>query len=269
MSTISVLAAFLRRDWETDISYRTAFALQVVAVFLSLAVFFYLSKVVDPAKLGAQQSLEGGYFAFVTVGLAVLEIAQTSLSSFSRKVREEQTTGTLEALIATPTSPSLIILSSATYELLRAMLDGLLVIAAAVLIFGLRLDISPPSLLAAITALGGCVGLFASLGVAVAAFTVVFKRSAGLLGLLVAGLALLGGVYFPIEVLPAPIEAIGSALPFTWGLDAARAALLGGDVDGLELAGLVGSVAILLPLALLAFSFSVSWARQAGSLGQY
>src|SRR5947207_198639 len=174
MSAVSVVAAFVRRDWETDISYRTAFGLQAVAVFISLAVFFYLSKVVDPAKLGAQPGLEGGYF-----------------------------------------------------------------------------------------------GLFASLGIAVAAFTVVFKRSAGLLGLLVAALALLGGVYFPIEVLPAPIEAIGRALPFTWGLDTARAALLGGDVDGAKLAGLFGSVAVLLPLALLAFRVSVSWARRVGSLGQY
>ena len=266
---MAIVGAFLRRDWQTDISYRAAFALQVVAVFLSLAVFFYLSKVVDPGKVETDQGLVGGYFAFVTVGLALLEVVQTSLASFSRKVREEQTTGTLEVLIATPTSPSAIILASATYELLRALLDGLLVLVAAMVIFGLRLETDPASLLAALVSLAGCIGLFASLGVAVAAFTVLYKRSAGLLGLLVAALALLGGVYFPTDVLPPPLEAIGEALPFTWGLDATRAALLGGTVDWTQVAGLLGSVAVLLPISLALFTASVAQARRAGTLAQY
>jgi ABC-2 type transport system permease protein len=115
----------------------------------------------------------------------------------------------------------------------------------------------------------GSVGLFASLGVAFAALTVLFKRTTALLGIVVTGLALLGGVYFPIEVMPEPIETIAKALPFTWALDVLRASLLGGDVDPVQLVGLFASVVVLLPLALLGFRASVWRARRTGTLAQY
>ena len=67
----------------------------------------------------------------------------------------------------------------------------------------------------------------------------------GLLAMVVTGLALLGGVYFPLDVLPEPLRSLGNILPFTWGLDTIRSALLNGTVDAPRLAGLVGSRATL------------------------
>jgi ABC-2 type transport system permease protein len=269
LNTLSIVAAFLRRDYRINISYRASFAFQTVSILLQVALFFYLSRVVDEADFAASQGLSGGYFGYAAVGLALLTIVQVSLSSFSFKLREEQTTGTFEALMATPTSPSLIVLSSAVYDLIRATVTGLVLIGAAVAVFGLRLDLDPASIGVAVVGLAGCLGLFASLGVLVAAFTVVFKRGTALLGMIVSGLALLGGVYFPIEVLPAPIEQVATALPFTWGLDVVRASLLGGEVDPAQLGGLFASAALLLPLALWGFTLAVRRARRTGTLSQY
>jgi ABC-2 type transport system permease protein len=269
VSSLSVLAAFLRRDFRINVSYRAAFALELLWTLFTLALFFYLGRVVDETEFAAKQNLTGGYFGYVAVGLALLTIVQVSLSSFSRKLREEQTTGTFEALIATPASPSLIVLASAAYELLRATFSAFMMIGAAVVVFGLHLHLDPPSIAAATVALVGCLGLFASLGVAVAAFTVVFKQTTALLAIVGSGLALLGGVYFPIEVLPAPIEQVAAALPFTWGLDALRASLLDGKVDLAQLAGLFGSALFLLPVALMGFTLAVRRARRTGTLAQY
>jgi ABC-2 type transport system permease protein len=269
VNTLTVLVAFLRRDFRINISYRASFALEVLSTLFALALFFYLSRVVDEAEFAANQNLSGGYFGYAAVGLALLTIVQVSMGSFSLKLREEQTTGTFEALMATPASPSLIILSSAVYDLLRATVSGLLIIGAAVVVFGLRLELSPASIGTAAVALAGCLGLFASLGVAVAAFTVVFKRTTALLGMVITGLALLGGAYFPIELFPEPLQWMASALPFTWGLDVLRASLLGGNVDPAQLAGLFGSAATLLPFALLGFTAAVRRARRTGTLAQY
>jgi ABC-2 type transport system permease protein len=266
---LTVLAAFMRRDFRITISYRASFALELLYVLFLLALFYYLGQVVDEAEFSASQGLSGGYFGYAVVGLALLTIVQVSMSSFSLKIREEQTTGTFEALIATPASPSLIVLASAVFDLLRATISGLVLIGVAVAIFGLRLELTPASIGTAAVALAGCLGLFASLGVAVAAFTVVIKRTTGLLGMVVTGLALLGGVYFPIEVFPEPLEQLANALPFTWGLDVLRASLLGGDVDPVQLAALFGSAALLLPAALVGFSAAVRHARRTGTLAQY
>ncbi len=268
MSSLGVVAAFLSRDFRINISYRASFALQTLSTVFQLALFYFLSRVVDPAEFTGQ-GLTGGYFAYAAVGLVVLTIVQVSVGSFALKLREEQMTGTFEALVATPISPTLMVLSSAVYDLIRATLSGFVLMGAAIVIFGLRLDLGPGSIGTAVVALIGCLGLFASLGVAVAALTVVFKRMTGLIGMLFAGLGLLAGAYFPIEVLPDWLESVASALPLTWGLDVLRASLLGGEVDAGRLAGLFASAAVLLPVALLGFTAAVRRARQTGTLGQY
>ena len=139
----------------------------------------------------------------------------------------------------------------------------------AITVFGLRFELDPGSVGVAVVALVGCLGLFASLGIAVAALTVIVKRTVGLLGLMFAGIALLAGVYFPLSVLPDPIEWVARALPITWGLDVLRASLLGGGVDPAQLAGLFASAALLLPVTLYGFTLAVRRARQTGTLAQY
>lgn len=268
MSNLSVVVAFLGRDFRINISYRASFALQTLATVFQLTLFYYLSRVVDESEFTGR-GLTGGYFAYAAVGLVVLTIVQVSVGSFALKLREEQTTGTFEALVATPISPSLMVLSSAVYDLIRATVSGLLVMAAAVVLFGLRFDVNPASIGTALLALVGCLGLFASVGIAVAALEVVFKRMTGLVGMLIAGLGLLAGVYYPVEVLPAPLETVANALPLTWGIDVLRASLLGGEVDAGRLGGLFASAALLLPAALLGFTAAVRRARQTGTVGQY
>ena len=265
----AVLRAFVVRDFRIAVSYRTSFALEIATNVFLLALFYYLSRIVDDSEIASEAGLDSSYFAFAAIGLAVLRIVQVSTASFSAKLRLEQTTGTFEALMATPASPSLIILASACYELIRATISGLLLLILAIVLFGLRLDVDPASVGAALLALVGLLGLFAALGVAVSAFTVVFKQTTALLGLITAGLALLGGVYFPVELLPEPVQAIADLLPFTWGLEVMRGALLGGEVEPWRLAALFGSAALLLPVALLGFRASVDHARRNGSMSQY
>jgi ABC-2 type transport system permease protein len=269
VSSLRVVAAFIRRDFRIHVSYRLSFVLQMSTIFFFLALYYYLSRIVDQHEFAARQHISGSYFGYAAVGLALLSILQVGLSSFSQKMREEQTTGTFEALMATPTSPSLVVLASAVYDLLRSTAFALVLIGTAVVLFGLHLDIDPASLGVTAVALVGCLALFASLGVAVAAFTVIFKQTAALSGMVVSGLALLGGVYFPIDVLPGPLQQLAEILPFTWGLDVVRASLLGGDVDPVQLAGLFGSAAVLLPAAVLGFTMAVRRARRTGTLAHY
>jgi len=268
LSALRVLAAFLVRDFRINISYRSAFALQTLATVFQLSLFFFLSRVINHSSFD-NQDLSGGYFAYAAVGLLVLTMVQASMGSFSLKLNEEQTTGTFEALMASPTSAWLIVLASAGYELVRAVISGAILIVVAVTVFGLRFDLGPGSLAVAVVALIGCLGLFAALGIAVAALTVIVKRTIGLLGLMFAGIALLAGVYFPLSVLPDPLEWVAKALPVTWGLDVLRASLLGGNVDPAQLAGLFASAALLLPVALCGFTLAVRRARQTGTLAQY
>ena len=269
MSRASIVVAVLRRDWRIAVSYRSSFVLELGSIVFFLALFYYLGRLVNEDELAARESLSGDYFAYAAVGIALFRMVSLSLAGFAAKLREEQTTGTFEALMTAPVSSGLIVLASSAYDLIRGAISGLVVLVAAIVLFGLDLELGPGSLATATLAIIGSLGLFAALGAALAALIVVLKRATAVLGLALTALALLGGVYFPVDVLPAGLEAIAEASPFTWALDVLRASLLGGDVDPAQLAGLFAAVAVLVPLSLAGFAWALRRARRTGTLATY
>lgn len=261
------IAAFLRRDWTTALSYRLPFVLDVTGALFSLTLFFYVSRLIDSSH--AIEGSSHGYFPFVVVGLALLEVGEAGLRSFAQKLRQEQVSGTLEALLSTSTPPALIILGSAVYDLVRAAAIAVLMVLLAVVLFGLRLELDPLSLLLVAAAAGASIVLFAALGVVVAAFTVVFKQTTALIGMIIPGVALLSGVYFPLDVLPRSLRLLAEASPFAWGLEVLRGGLLSGEQHVGRLLLLVATAAAGLPLSVLLFMAALNRARRDGSLAQY
>jgi ABC-2 type transport system permease protein len=265
----SLLGVFIRRDWAIALSYRFNFVLEIFQILVSLFLFFYLSRIVDDAELTSSSQLEEGYFAFVVVGLAFMRFMETGLTAFALQLRTDQTTGTLEALLVTPARQSLVVLGSASYELLLAAASGFLMLAIAVIGFGLDLSVSVSSVLVLIAAVPAAFGLFAAVGVVVAAFTIVFKQVATLVAFATTGIAVLAGVYFPLSLLPDWLENLAEALPFSWALDILREALLGGDPSIGKLAALIGFCLVAVPASMALFAAAVNRAKRTGTLAQY
>lgn len=263
-----MLFAFLRRDWGIASSYRLTYVLELAGQILQLALFFYLGRLVDRAGLEAE-GLDQGFFAFVVVGMLLVNLGATALTSFSTSLRTEQITGSLEALLATPAPWSLLILSSAAYEFIRATIAAVAMVTIAVLFFGLEFNTGWLSGMVAILALLASVVLFAAVGVGVAAFTMVFKRAGAVLGLVTTAIGLLSGVYFPVGTLPLPLRLIARAMPFTWGLDVLRGALLEDRADVERLVLLLVAAIAAIPVALWIFAKSLQRARLDGTLAQY
>lgn len=262
------VAAFLRRDWKIARSYRFQFVLDLCVVPLSLALFYFLSRLVDPARLPDDVDLSQGYFSYVAVGLIVLRMLQTALTSFATKLATEQTTGTFETLLAAPVSSPMVVLGSTAFEILRALVAGIITLAVAGL-FGLRIDLGVGSIVGLVVGLPALVITFAAVGVVLGAFAVVVKQITALLGLATAALGLLAGAYFPIELLPGPLRAVANVLPFTWGVDVLRAALLRGELAADRLALLSAFAVLSLPVALWLFGRAVDHARRRGTLSQF
>src|SRR4051812_6379674 len=239
------------------------------SIVFTLLLFYYLARIVDTSTLPSLKGLDSGYFAYVAVGLALVRILYSGLSSFANQLREEQTTGTFETLMATPASPSALILGSGAYDLIRGTAFGVVIIAASAAFFHLRIDVSVDSGLVVTGALFACLFLFAALGVVLAAFTVVFKQTTAVLALATSGIALIGGVYFPIELLPGALRSLAELLPFTWGLEVLRGALLTGHFELGRLGLLVAFDAVALPVSLVVFNAALRHARRTGTLAQY
>ncbi len=127
-------------------------------------------------------------------------------------------------------------------------------------------------LLAAALVLGSV--MLALFGVLLGAVTLITARHNYGVGEAVAGgLYLLCGVVFPLETLPAWLSAVGRAIPITYWLEAFRRALLGrgtalfvGLSDGLLVAIIAGSTAVLAAVAVTCFRRAEHRARAKGLL---
>jgi ABC-type multidrug transport system permease subunit len=83
---------------------------------------------------------------------------------------------------------------------------------------------------------------------------------------------MLGGTYYPTQVIPSWIGEISAFVPLTYGLRSLRKLFLAGQpisaVAG-DLAILVGFTAILLAASWWAFAAALRHAKRTGSLNQY
>jgi ABC-2 type transport system permease protein len=83
---------------------------------------------------------------------------------------------------------------------------------------------------------------------------------------------LLGGVLYPVTVLPGWLQPVSYLIPLTYSLRAMRRAILTGDsLSALspDLLALSLFAAVLLPVSFLAFRYAVKRAKIEGSLTQY
>ena len=266
---LGLVAAHLRRDWLTAWSYRLPFVTGLFGSLISLLVYYFIAKLVDRSEFREIPELSQGYFAFVMLGSSLVAIMNTGLTANAARLQRAQATGTLEAMAATPAPLWLTTFLGSLYELMYATASGVVTVALGVAFFGVRLDVQPAGIPLIVVGLVATFALFASIGMVIAAFGLVFKKTGPLLTLVNTGLAFLGGVFFPIDVLPGPIRFIAELMPFTWAVDLIRLTLLAGALPIQRLVGLCVCAVVVFPLAVLLFERSVTHTRRVGTLGQY
>jgi ABC-2 type transport system permease protein len=208
------------------------------------------------------------YFFFLTVNLAFVRFQQTALMSFAQGIRDAQTAGTLEVILATPTRLPVIVLSAGLWAFGFTALQTAVYLLVATL-FGL--DLHSANIGAAALFIGLTITCLSTVGVMAAAAVMTFKQ-VGPLDFLMAGATnLFGGVYFPLAMLPLPLQVIGWALPITHALSGIRGALHGEPLAQLapDVIWLSVATIILLPVSLVIFAAAVRRAKIDGTLGQY
>lgn len=113
---------------------------------------------------------------------------------------------------------------------------------------------------------------FCALGIISASFIIVFKRGDPIAWVITTIFSLLGGVYYPVTILPEPLQKLSSLLPITYSLNGIRTALLtdsGWSALFPNIIALLIFIAILLPIGIIAFNYAINKAKISGSLLQY
>ncbi len=267
INTPQILAAFFGRDARIELSYRLAFVLNFTGVIFSVLSFYFISRLVDP-----NSSLDGydtDYFTWILPGIALSNYFTLGLGGFASSLREAQTTGTLEAMIMTPTPLSTIIVGSALWNYFFTTIRVLFY-----LFLGMLLGARFPNanLFTSVVILLLSVIAFASIGIIAASLIMVIKRGNPISAFLGNIAILVSGVWYPVDTLPVWLRPVGLFLPLRYATDGIRGALLDGKTLGqmpFEVGGIVLFCVVLVPVSLWIFRYAVTIARQDGTLTHY
>ena len=262
--------AFFLRDIINESSYKFAFITHFTGIVFSVFSLYFLSRLIGDAAIPYLKKYGGDYFSFLLIGVALAGYMQAALSSFSGSIRDAQTMGTLEAMLITQTAIPTIILSSSLYNFFITSIRILIYLVFGALAFGL--DMGDANLPGALLILGLTVICFSSIGILSASFIMVLKKGDPFNWIFTSASWLLGGIYYPIAVLPEWVQNLSYLLPITHSLEGMRMALL----QGYSTSNLFSSIfplmiftIIMLPLSIWVFKYSVRIAKLNGSLTQY
>ena len=264
------LLAFIKRDFLVETSYRLSFFLQFFGTFIIIFSCYFISKLVGESAAPFLSEYGGNYFSFVLIGIAFLGYLQVGMKSFSDSVREAQMTGTLEAMLSTPTKLSTILIASSLWSFIFTSFSVIIYLLFGALFF--NVNMSHANILTALVVLILTIVSFSGLGIISASFIMTLKRGDPITWILTSLSSLLGGVFYPITVMPGFLQVISFLLPITHSLRAMRLALLQGySISSLssELLALLVFSIILIPLSLAVFKIAVRKAKIDGSLAKY
>jgi ABC-2 type transport system permease protein len=261
------VGAFFKRDFAIARGYRGALLLETLEALFGVATFYYLSKFVDSPELARELPPGSNYFAFALVGFAFFDYLSVSLGAFDTSLEEARQNRTLEALLVTQTSLPVIVFGSAVYPFAALALRTCVYLAWGALIFGFapRTANWP----GAVMILLASVLAFAGLGILSASYSVLFKRGNPAKWIVLGLAGLLGGMMYPVTILPKPLQMLARLMPITYSLEGMRAALLDGAAWR-ELwpsfAALLVFAVILLPISLAVFGWSLRRTKITGTL---
>jgi ABC-2 type transport system permease protein len=262
---LDAMWAIMRRDAILFMSYRAQLVSQFLTPLFSLVIFYYISQLFTPSSVDSP----GGYFGFVVVGLVIVQILTISLGVMPVTVRQELVSGTIERFLVSAHGPVNGILGAMLFPMVNALFSGTLMLVLATLFFGLPLEATAG--LAIPVALLGTLA-FMPFALFLVAMVMAFKQVSSASGFIVTGVAIVGGLYFPIALLPDWIEWTSEVQPFTPATDLLRHLLVGTPLDHpaeLELLKLVLFALVLLPVSLYCLRRAIRYGQRTGTVAEY
>lgn len=273
MGLLRCIKAFLVRDFQVESSYRLSFLLQFFGLFVSATLWYFIAQVLGGGGRNPeldQATAHVGYFPYVLIGLMVNRFQEVSLGAYASQIRQEQTTGTLEAMLVTPARLGHLVIAASSWSYLMAGIQSGLYLIFGVFVFGVVLNLG--NLVAALLAVVLTIAAISGIGILSAAFVLYFKRGNPINFVISATSALFGNIFFPSSMLPEKIEWLSRLVPLSYASDAVRAALLR-DAGFAELApdllALAGFALVLVPLGLFGARLAIHKAKREGTLVQY
>lgn len=264
---IRVAEAFLRLGYQQAISYPLSFVSGQLSTLLPAVIYFFVAKMLR----GQGPEVGFDYFTFVILGLIGVRVMDAGLRGFSHELDTAIQRGWLEMFLTEPVRWRFLPFAMSLWPTVIAL-------SGAVVIWGVSVILGANYVLTGlpIAILVGVLGLLAGLAIGTMAGSVKVLAKSGDPFLLLYSLIaqVFSGVYFTIDVMPAPLRAISWVIPQTYVNLALRKALMprSEGISGSTLQSLLvlaAFVVVLYPLSLWVYGRALGYGRKLGVLSGY
>jgi ABC-2 type transport system permease protein len=285
----AALWAFGLREYRIWQSYRVNQMLWLTNLFVTTLLFFLLGKTLAGQAAQLLGPAYGtNYMSFVVVGITVNVFINTNLSDPYIRIQRSYFNGTMDLFLLSPMSIYTPLLGLMTKSIIDDYPRLFFTFGFGMLFFGATFNFVSWPLALLFTALFLAAGFGIGLISASSFYLLNIKKGVEPVQFVVQELlaTLLAGAYYPITVLPRPLQWLACLIPHTYAFDALRRLLDPGAhldapvlpiqyalpglspiaVDGLALLLLA---AVMLPLGFLAYGRGIESARRNGTLTRW
>ncbi|HVP40450.1 MAG TPA: ABC transporter permease [Candidatus Krumholzibacteriaceae bacterium] len=177
--------------------------------------------IVQPYKIQVEGVVTGhsSYFDFIAPGIMAMTVMMSVMTGLPAAISQEKEVGTLDGMMVAPINRLSIITGKTLAQTARGLLQGVLILILASLLFGVSIQGSI-LLVFALLLLG--VFSFVGLGVVLTSFAKDQETAMMVMMTLMFPMMFLSGVFFPVQQMPWYMQDISKVLPLTYAADALR-----------------------------------------------
>jgi ABC-2 type transport system permease protein len=177
--------------------------------------------IVKPYDVKTEGAVSGhsSYFDFIAPGIMAMTVMMSVMTGLPAAISQEKEVGTLDGMMVAPINRLSIILGKTLAQTARGLLQGILILALSVTLFGVNIQ-GNILLVFGLLLLG--VFSFVGLGVVITSFAKDQETAMMLMMTLMFPMMFLSGVFFPIQQMPWYMQDISKFLPLTYASTALR-----------------------------------------------
>lgn len=223
------------------------------------------------ALSGAEANVDGRFLVlYLVIGTLVWRYLTTVFYWITDVISIERWEGTIEYTLMAPVRRVVHMAGQTIWAVFYGLFFTGVILGVTVLVFDL--DLSQANLWGSVVML--MAGSFSFIGISIMVSTLPLlfpERGAQMTHIVIAILLLVSGVYYPIEVLPRALQALGVVSPATYVLDGVRLTLLEGTPTNQlwpQIWPVLVMGAVLIPLGLWVFNLAERYAKRAGKLAR-
>jgi ABC-2 type transport system permease protein len=211
--------------------------------------------IVQPYDIQVEGVVSGhsSYFDFIAPGIMAMTVMMSVMTGLPAAISQEKEVGTLDGMMVAPINRLSIIVGKTLAQTARGLLQGVIILVLASLLFGISIQGSI-LLVFALLLLG--VFSFVGLGVVLTSFAKDQETATMVMMTLMFPMMFLSGVFFPVQQMPWYMQTISKALPLTYVADALRKVMvLGAGIPQIttELAVLIAFGVVMIAIAVPVF----------------